>query len=457
MIGKVNYNPASLVQLESKSQLPKSGSETAIYYVREEDKFYTYNKSTKKYNTLETRKTTWQITSNELLNNLIGGKTKIKITNVSSIGTDNARLSIGDIIYDLNGTQGIISLVDNKEIEIETLDSMVSRRVTYSDNSWEMWLSKSEGCGHYYWDISTNILSYEGMNQDQDSPIVWEAYSIIGGAANYIITGGDRIGTRRILAWDSKFPGTGTIKMYYTKGNNDDSYDESNEIATMGDIHKFLESKAGIYCGSSNTLTRLNLGEINGFPTDHTLSNNDWVYVLHYDENIKQYQTGVQYSGNDIIEYEGLLYKASENFTSISFSDDQQFLESWDGDSWSFIYNKKTGWTRGAKLDSDNYEPDEKKLTKTTNNKMTIKDGGVTTSSLEDQSVTTNKINDSAVTTDKIADHHITKEKLDTELTKVVEKVDRSWTTDNLIISPTQPSVPASGYIVWINSNPDSI
>ena len=44
MIGKVNYNPASLVQLESKSQLPKSGSETAIYYVREEDKFYTYNK-----------------------------------------------------------------------------------------------------------------------------------------------------------------------------------------------------------------------------------------------------------------------------------------------------------------------------------------------------------------------------------------------------------------------------
>lgn len=460
MIGKVNYKAGSLIQLEKESQLPSIGSESVIYYVREENSFYTYNKTENSYARLKTRPTTWYIKTTLTLEEEVGKETRVPINAVSNLEPGEiAELDIGDMIYDSYGAIGVV-IEANPNVNyvlVRTLDSSVSKRTTYSDGSWEMWLSKKDGNGHYYWDINTNILTYDGMNQDINSPIVWETSSVVGGAVNYTITGGTKTGTRRVLAWDSGSPGVGTLRLYYTKDKSDNSVDELEEVATLRDVYSILSSESGIYCGYSNTLTQLNNNEIEGFPGGHTLSNNDWAYVMHYDENSSIYVTGKNYKAGDIIEYNGLLYKASKSFTSTSWSTDINNVLNWDGDTWSFIYRKNIGWTKGTKIDSDNYEPDEVRLTKTLNNKMTIKAGGVDTQSIANSAVTTAKINNSAVTTAKIANGNVTRAKLDSDLTNIISKGDTMWYSGNLIVSTTQPAAPSTGYILWINANPNSI
>lgn len=41
---------------------------------------------------------------------------------------------------------------------------------------------------------------------------------------------------------------------------------------------------------------------------------------------------------------------------------------------------------------------------------------------------------------------------LQNELTKKQDKT-TAWNTDNLVVSTTQPAVPAQGYIIWIDLN----
>lgn len=457
MIGKVNYKAGSLTQLEVESQLPSIGSESVIYYVREQNAFYTYNKSENSYARLKTRPTTWYIKTTLTLNEKIGENTKVPTNSVLNLEPGElAVLDVGDIIYDSYGACGVVTDYNKNEtfVTVRTLDSSVSRRTTYDDGSWEMWLSKKDGNGHYYWDINTNILTYDGMNQDITSPIVWETSSIVGGAIDYTITGGTKTGTRRILAWDSGSPGVGTLRLYYTKNKNDSEVEELDEVATLKDVYSILSSESGIYCGYSNTLSQLNDNNIEGFPGGHTLSNNDWAYVMHYDDRATKYVTGKNYKVGDIIEYNGLLYKVNKVFTSTAWSTDINNVLSWDGDVYSFIYREGVGWCKGVKIDSDTFEPDEVRLTKTVNNKMTIKESGVDTQSIANSAVTTAKINNSAITTAKIANRNVTRPKLDEELSNIINMAETCWYSKNLIVSPTQPPAPTNGYILWVNSNP---
>lgn len=461
MIGSINYRAGTLIQVEQEDDLPEIGMEPALYYVRSTNSYYSYNLDKGEYVRLKSRQTSWYLSDPNLeLNSEIHSTTQVmnnKLVNLED-GV-NTTLDIGDMIYDAHGNIGIVTKLEYLAAvcTVTTLDSSVSRKTTYPDGSWEMWLTRNEGNGHYYWDKNTNILSYEGMNTDKTSPIVWEKYSIIGGAVNYTITGGTRYGTRKIMAWDSGVHGIGEIKLYYTKGNTDEKYTEDNEIITRGDLLAVITQETGIYCGYASTLTELNEGTIVGYPTGHTLSNNDWAYVMHYDENAYLYEAGKAIKSGDIVEYNGSLFIAMQNFTSTNWTTDSGKFKAWDGDIYTFIYRDGAGWTRATLVSSDNYEPDEVRLTKTTDNKSTIKAGGVDTQSIADLAVVTSKINNQAVTTEKLADGSVTRIKLDQDLTNIINKGDTMWYGDNLIVSTVQPAAPATGYILWVNSNGVSI
>lgn len=464
MIGKINYKSGALIQLDTYSQLPPVGSESVLYYIREENTYYTYNESTNKYTSLKTKGTSWIISDEQnLLDEIIGNTVNVQSDLLTSLEGGTLQPAVGDLVSDISGTIGIITEVDSKTgaCTIKTLESSVPRKVTYENNSWEMWLPKEEGGGHYYWDSTTNILTYEGPYKketpEENTPITWETFSILGGGPNYTISGGSRVGTRKFLAWDSGTKGEGTLRLYYTKNKSDHDFVENDEVATLEEVYKIFTSTSGIYCGHSNTLNTLEQGEIEGYPEGHKLSSNDWAYVMHYDENSQLYTEGASYAVDDIIEYNGLLYKVIAPFIATTWGNDSQNTLTWDGDTWSFIYRDEIGWTRGTKIDSDNFEPDEQRLTTTTNNKMTIKTGGVDTQSLADQAVTNNKLSTSAVTTDKIADGQITRDKLDTDLTELATRGDTMWYSGNLVVSDKQPAAPENGYIIWINTNTDSI
>lgn len=461
MIGSINYRAGTLIQLENEKDLPKVGMEPALYYIRSTNSYYSYNLSENKYTRLKSRQTSWYISDPDFeLNDEINSETQVmnnKLTNLEKGA--KTTLDLGDMIYDAQGNIGIVTKLDwlATDCTVTTLDSSVTRKITYPDGSWEMWLTRNEGNGHYFWDKNTNILSYEGMDMDRNNPIVWERYSIIGGAVNYTITGGTRYGTRKFMAWDSGTNGVGDIKLYYTKGKTDETFTEDNEVITRGDLYAAITQETGIYCGYASTETKLNEGTIIGFPTGHTVSNNDWAYVMHYDERSYLYTKGKAIKTGDIVEHNGGLFIAMQNFVSSDWVTDANKFNTWDGDIYTFIYRDGAGWTRATLVSDDNYEPDEVRLTKTTDNKATIKQGGVDTPSIADLAVVTAKINNQAVTTEKIANGNVTREKLDADLTVIANKGDTMWYGGNLIVSTVQPKAPATGYILWVNSNGLSI
>ena len=144
-------------------------------------------------------------------------------------------------------------------------------------------------------------------------------------------------------------------------------------------------------------------------------------------------------------------------FIATEWVEDSKNTQSWDGETWTYVYRNENGWTKGTLVEEDNFEPDEEKLTTTRNNKMTIKDGGVDTAALADQSVTANKLATASVTTEKIADKQVTREKFDDSLQELMRRADTMWYSENFIISPEQPPAPEDGYIIWINSSTESI
>lgn len=459
MIGKINYKAGSLVQLDTHSSLPNPGSEATTYYVMDENAFYVYVNN--HYERLKTRPNTWYINDpTVILSEKVDTTKNILVSLLENVEDgQTATPGIGDMVYDKNGASGFITdyTTGNLEATIRTLQANEPKRQEYPDGSWEMWLSPDQGGGHYYWDVNTNILSYDGPNTDATSPIVWESYSVVGGSNNFVITGGTRVGERKILAWSDGVPNVGSLKYYYTKDNNNDTFTANDEIATLNDIHAAITSEAGIYVGYSSTLTTLNAGSIDGLPPHHTLSNNDWAYVMHYEDDVKQYVKNTAYAAEDIIEYNAALYKVKTPFTASNWSADFSKVVAWDGNTCSFIYREGTGWTKGIIVDTDTIEPDNKKLTTTFNNKMTIKDGGVDTAAIADSAVTTAKINNAAITTDKIGNKQVTRAKLSQELQTVINHGDTMWYSDNLVVSTTQPSAPDEGYILWVNSSPNSI
>jgi hypothetical protein len=96
------------------------------------------------------------------------------------------------------------------------------------NGSWEM--TNEEG--FYSWDSNTGLLTFKGYVTDPDSPIVYLEYIIKGGNTKFVTTGGTRIGTRRIVAWDSGTRGQGILRTYQTIDNNDNSYVPGDEVLT---------------------------------------------------------------------------------------------------------------------------------------------------------------------------------------------------------------------------------
>lgn len=461
MIGKINYKTGSLTQLKSSSQLPTVGSTSITYFVEDENSFYVY-KDNGTYERLRSGSTSWYLDSNSIfLSNKEGETTLVDSAKLKNMdGGSTSKVSLGDIVYDKNGASGyVIELSSTGPVKIRTMQANLPRKIEYSDKSWEMWLTQEQGGGHYYWDSSTNILSYDGPVTDSTSPIIWESYSIIGGAQNFVITGGTRIGTRRMLAWDGNSRGVGKLKYYYTKENSDETYNPENEVATIKDINVILTGESGIYLGNSPTLNDLNNGIIDAVPAKHTISNNDWVYVTHHDESkITLYKSGLSIKANDIIEYDHLLYKAKSAFTSSTWNADYDKFVEWDGNKYTFVYRAGAGWTMGTLIDTDAIEPDNVKLTTTFANKMTIKDSGVDSAAIANNAVITAKIANNAITTAKIGDKQVTRAKLSDELQTVINHGDTMWYSGNLIVSNTQPAAPSDGsFILWVNSNPSSI
>lgn len=116
------------------------------------------------------------------------------------------------------------------------LAARLARQQTYADGSWEMWADESDGGGHWYWSSADATLRFDGANNDPSSPIVWERYCIKGGAANYVTSGGTRIGARDIWAWDGGAVGAGRIRHYYTTNKSNSSFASGDELVTIGSI-----------------------------------------------------------------------------------------------------------------------------------------------------------------------------------------------------------------------------
>lgn len=461
MIGKINYKTGSLTQLKSKSQLPIVGSTAITYYIEDENSFYVY-KEDGTYERIKSGSTSWYLNNTSIfLSNRENTKVTVDASKLKNMdGTTTSKPSLGDKVYDKNGASGFITEVNpTGPVVVRTMQANLPRKMEYADKSWELWLTQEEGGGHYYWDSSTNILTYDGPVTDISSPVIWESYSIIGGAQNFVITGGTRVGTRKFLAWDGNTRGVGNIKFYYTKNNSDESYKPENEVATIRDINQILSGESGIYLGNADTLNDLNNGLISAVPAKHTISNNDWVYVIHHDESpITLYKAGLSIKANAIVEYEHLLYKSKQAFTSTTWNADYDKLVEWDGNTYTFVYRAGIGWTKGTLVDTDTIEPDNVKLTTTFANKMTIKDGGVDTAAIANNAIITSKIANNMITTEKIADKQVTRPKLSNELQTLMSHADTMWYSGNFIVSTSQPATPTDGsYIIWVNSNPASI
>lgn len=457
MIGKINYGTGGLSCVEDEAHLPVEGSKSTLYYIEETNTFVVWDSENYGWIRLRTRQNIYLLNDSNL-NDKSQEITQVSSSKLTPASPDIIESpEIGDIVFDSLGACGnIISKGEADIVNVKTQQANLTKKVEYSDQSWDMWTSDELNGGHYSWDSSTGILRYEGFNRDRTSPIIYETYSVNGGGNNFNTSGGTLIGTRMILAWDGGSPGNGTIRYYYTKGKNNDEFNSNEELVTVGDVYSILQAETGIYVGIAETEYELNRGNIVGTPTGHTIHENDWAYVMHYAPNVKQYDENTSFSVGDIIEYNSALYEAEKEFIKTNWTKDQENCFEYVGTRCSFIYSDGN-WILGMEIEQDIPFPDDLRLTLDSHNKMTIKAGGVDTISIKDLNVTNPKLSDGAVTNNKIADSTIAKEKLDSSLQDTITKAETCWYSENFIVSPTQPAVPKSGYIIWIDSSTSTL
>jgi hypothetical protein len=153
----------------------------------------------------------------------------------------------------------------------ELVNTKLDKKTIYPDTSWEWFKPEADGGGHWYWDFSTSTLRFEGFNNDSSSPIVWERYSISGGAPNFQITGGSRIGARLIVAWDSGTRGQGTLRTYYTTNKATSAFTDEDEITSRDWVRTLIAGEAGKPLPAAADHDALL--DITGMKV------NDWVYV----------------------------------------------------------------------------------------------------------------------------------------------------------------------------------
>lgn len=457
MIGKINYGTGGLLSVETEADLPVEGSKSSIYYVEETNTFVVWDSVNHGWIRLRTRQNLYVLEDSNLKDKF-NEITEVKVDKLTPASSDITEApSLGDIIFDSLGACGnIVEIVDNKTVNVKTQQANLTKKIEYADQSWDMWTSDELNGGHYSWDSSTGILTYEGFNRDKSSPIIYETYSINGGSNNFEITGGTLVGTRMIIAWDGGSPGDGTIRHYYTKDKNTDIFSTNDELATIGDVYSLLYAESGIYVGIAQTEHELKAGNLVGTPVGHKICENDWAYVMHYADDVKQYDTLSVFNINDIIEYNSELFKVNTAFTKTNWTADKVNCFEYTGTRVSFIYSNGN-WVLGMEVEQDFPFPDEVRITVDKYNKVTIKAGGIDTVSIKDLNVTNPKLGEQSVTNNKIADATIAKGKLDTSLQETVTKAETCWYSENLIVSPTQPAVPKSGYIIWIDSSTSTL
>jgi hypothetical protein len=153
----------------------------------------------------------------------------------------------------------------------EKAEKKLDRQTKYDNGDWEMWHSEADGGGHWFWTKATNTLSFEGFNNDSGSKIVWERYIIDGGGENFSSSGGTRIGTRFMVAWDGVSRGHGQLRFYYTKGKSDSTYSADDEVASQIWVRDLLAGELGRPLPAVNThADLLALAD---------MRINDWIYV----------------------------------------------------------------------------------------------------------------------------------------------------------------------------------
>jgi hypothetical protein len=102
----------------------------------------------------------------------------------------------------------------------------------YEDGSWE-WKTSY---GHYFWNKTTNMLSFKGYKNNNTSPIIYIESVLSGGGEDYDITSGTMIGVRTFAAWSGGSPNSGMLKIYKTVNRNDESYTDQDEIVVMENV-----------------------------------------------------------------------------------------------------------------------------------------------------------------------------------------------------------------------------
>jgi hypothetical protein len=134
-----------------------------------------------------------------------------------------------------------------KKADANTADvaKKLGRQTKYDNGDWEMWSSESDGGGHWFWTKATNTLAFEGFNNDPTDTIVWERYIIDGGGDNFVTSGGTRVGSRLIVAWDGGSRDAGKTRFYYTVGNSTSAFTADDEVSSHVWVRALLAGELG--------------------------------------------------------------------------------------------------------------------------------------------------------------------------------------------------------------------
>ena len=246
---------------------------------------------TKVQNDIRSSKNIWLVDS---LGELAGDeveKTEAMMANLNIGSTgEQAVPNLGDVVVTDDGHMGYISEINSGVFTITTLSNSVERKKEFPNGDWEMYLSQSDGGGHFYWDSATGTLSFEGLGATDEPKIVYIRSCYNGGGANFDTTGGTKVGARLIYAWSGENAGEGQLKVYYTSNKANDEFLPDDEVANQGWVKNYVANNTGIFVGTAATHADLIAGNIVGTPQGHTISLNDWAIVTD-DETHNNHQT----------------------------------------------------------------------------------------------------------------------------------------------------------------------
>jgi hypothetical protein len=118
-----------------------------------------------------------------------------------------------------------------------------SFKVAYPSESWEWIRTQPGGGGHFYWDSATKHLRFNGPNEDTQTGIVWQHYTVQKGGPNFTETTPQdtNLGVRLSTAWSeaettAAGPVPAMLRIYYTKNKDTYTYTPEDEIITVGDL-----------------------------------------------------------------------------------------------------------------------------------------------------------------------------------------------------------------------------